>query len=91
MNSPLEIFLLGVLSALCLVAGLFFLKFWKKTRDALFLAFAASFFVRGLNDATRISMERPSEAAVWSFLVNLATSLLIVIAIVGKNVGRNDR
>ncbi|HEX3744442.1 MAG TPA: DUF5985 family protein [Bryobacteraceae bacterium] len=91
MNSAIEIFLVGVLSALSLVAGLFFLKFWRKTADTLFLAFAASFFIRGLNESMRASMARPNEATLWSYIVGMASSLLIVIAIVSKNMGRKDR
>ena len=88
MRGAVELFLLGVLASLCIVAGLFFLKFWRKTRDSLFLAFAASFLVRGLNDASRASMAHPAEASVWSYLVGLASSLLIVVAIVRKNLDR---
>jgi len=91
MTPPYELFLLGVLSALSLVAGMFFLKFWRKTRDSLFLAFAVSFFIRAVNDISRGSMHRPNEATLWSFLVSLAASLLIVIAIVWKNLDRSGR
>jgi hypothetical protein len=35
-----------------LVAGLFFLRFWRDTRDRLFLGFAISFLIEGLNRAT---------------------------------------
>jgi Family of unknown function (DUF5985) len=85
------LFLLGVLAALFLVAGLFFLKFWRKTRDSLFLAFALSFLIRGLNESSRASMANPSEATLWSFLVTLASSLLIVVAIIRKNLAGKDR
>lgn len=85
MTTSTEIFFLGVFTALCFVAGLYFLKFWRKTRDPLFLAFAASFFVRGFNDGIRVSMPHPNEATLWSFAVSAASSLLIVIAIVKKN------
>jgi len=88
MTTPAEIFLLGVLSTLAIVAGAFFLKFWRKTRDGLFLAFAASFLIRGLNDIIRASMARPNEASPFSYLVGLGASLLIVIAIVRKNLNR---
>jgi hypothetical protein len=33
-------FLLGVIATLSLIASLFFFKFWVKTHDKLFLAFA---------------------------------------------------
>lgn len=85
MNSPLEIFLLGVFAALSVVVGLFFIKFWRKTADSLFLAFALSFIIRGLNDATRASMARPNEGTLWSYLIGIASSLFIIVAIVRKN------
>ncbi len=45
--SVLEAFLLGVIATSSLTAGVFFLKFWRKTRDSLFLAFGLAFFVEG--------------------------------------------
>ncbi len=90
MNTPIETFLLGVFAALSVVAALYFLKFWRKTRDALFLAFAASFLIRGLNEAIRANLANPSEATVWNYLVGFAASLLIVIAIIHKNMDRGD-
>ncbi|HZD76632.1 MAG TPA: DUF5985 family protein, partial [Acidobacteriaceae bacterium] len=33
----IEGFLLGIIATSSLTAGVFFLKFWKKTRDSLFL------------------------------------------------------
>lgn len=86
-----ELFLLGVLAALCLVAGLCFLKFWRKTKDPLFLAFGASFLIRSVNDATRASMERPNEATTWSYMIGIVSSLLILVAILYKNFGENGK
>ena len=37
------VFLAGVLATSYLVAGLFFLRFWRKTGDRLFAYFAAAF------------------------------------------------
>lgn len=88
MTTPAELFFLGVFAALCVVAGGYFLKFWRRTRDPLFLAFAASFFVRGINDGMRVSMPRPNEATVWSYGINLASTFFIVIAIIRKNLDR---
>lgn len=36
-------FLRGAVAACCLLAGLFFLRFWKLTRDRLFLLFSVAF------------------------------------------------
>ena len=45
----LDAFLLGVIATSCIVAGMFFLRFWRDTRDQLFLAFGASFLIEGVN------------------------------------------
>jgi len=51
----MNLFFLGAIAALSLVAALFFLRFWHRTRDRLFLAFALSFGVEGVN---RIALAR---------------------------------
>lgn len=91
MIAGLEYVLIGVLATLCFVAGLCFLRFWRKTRDPLFLAFAASFLIRAFNDAGRGTMAHPNQGTLWSYLVGIASSLLILIAIVGKNLGAKDK
>jgi hypothetical protein len=90
MTSGLEYFLLGVIASLSLVAGFCFLKFWRKTRDPLFFAFALSFLIRSMNDASRGAMTHPNAGSLWSYVVGIASSLLILIAIVRKNVGGKD-
>lgn len=85
MITPLELFLLGFLAALYLVAGIVFFKFWKRTGDPLFLAFAASFGIRCINDANRASMAHPNEASLWTFVVGVMSTGLILVAIVWKN------
>ena len=42
-------FLLGALVMASGVAGLFFLRFWRRTGDRLFAIFAAAFWLLGLN------------------------------------------
>ena len=44
-------FLSGALTMGFLIAGLFFLRFWKRTRDGLFIAFALAFWLLGLTQA----------------------------------------
>jgi hypothetical protein len=82
-----EGFLLGVVATASLTAGLFFLKFWKHTHDSFFLAFAAAFIIEGINRASLLLVERPSEASPWVYLVRLAAFLLILGAILKKNYG----
>jgi hypothetical protein len=80
-------FLHGVIATCFALAGLFFLRFWRDTRDRLFLFFAASFWLQAL---TRVGLSlsgQPDEQAYW-YLVRLIAFVLIVVAIVMKNVGR---
>lgn len=84
----LEGFLLGVISATSVTAGLFFLKFWRATHDTFFLAFGAAFIIEGLNRAAILLIAQPSEGNTWIYLVRLFTYALILAAILKKNYGR---
>ena len=83
----IEGFLLGVIATASLTAGLFFLKFWRATRDSFFLAFAASFIIEGLNRSAVLFVDRPNEGSSWTYLVRLLSLLLILGAILRKNYG----
>lgn len=82
----IEGFLLGVISLSSLIAGLFFLKFWRSTHDELFRTFSFSFFIEGLNRAVLLFVQHPNEGNPGVYLVRLLAFLLILIAIVRKNV-----
>lgn len=84
----IEIFLVGVLTTMFLIAAVFFLRFWRETRDTLFLAFAASFTIEGLSQIPVIFVEHPGEGLPWIYWVRLVASLLILAAILKKNYGR---
>ena len=81
----LEGFLLGVIVTASLTASLFFFKFWKKTRDGLFLAFGASFLVEALNRIGFLFLDVPNEGHPTIYLVRLLSYLLILGAIIRKN------
>lgn len=87
MNSLVP-FLLGVVAAASVTAGVFFLRFWRETRDLLFLAFAVSFLAEGANRIALLNMEHPSEGSPWTYIVRFVTTLLILAAIVRKNYGK---
>jgi hypothetical protein len=80
-------FLSGAITLGFLVAGLFFLRFWRRTRDGLFLAFALAFWLLGLNQALLAFSRVPVEERTWLYLLRLAAFALILIAIVFKNRG----
>lgn len=81
----IEGFLMGVIATSSLTAGVFFLKFWRKTRDSFFLAFAASFIIEGLNRSAVLLLQKPNEGSPWTYSVRLLSFLLILVAILRKN------
>ena len=67
------------------LAGLFFLRFWKKTRDELFLAFTLAFWLLGLVQALLAFSSVPVEDRSWLYFLCFAAFLLILAAIWRKN------
>lgn len=84
----IEGFLLGIIVTASLTAGIFFLRFWRRTRDPLFLAFSAAFIIEGLNRIGFLFVDRPNEGSPAIYIVRLLAFLLILAAIVWKNRGR---
>jgi uncharacterized membrane protein HdeD (DUF308 family) len=83
----LEGFLLGVIATTSITASVFFLRFWRHTRDSLFLSFAIAFFVEGLNRIAVLFLEKPNEGSPIIYVVRLLVFLLILGAILKKNMG----
>jgi hypothetical protein len=78
-------FLSGAIVMGFLVAGLFFLRFWKRTGDELFAAFAVAFWLLGLTQALLAFSSVPVEERSWLYLLRLAAFVLILLAIWRKN------
>lgn len=78
-------FLSGGLTAGYLVAGLFFLRFWRRTHDGLFLSFAFAFWLLGVGQAFLVLTNIPVEERSWIYLIRLAAFSLILLAIFRKN------
>jgi len=68
-----------------LIAGLFFFRFWRRTRDSLFLAFAIAFWLLGLNQALLVLTNVPVEERSWLYLLRLAAFAIILWSIGMKN------
>lgn len=69
------------------VGGLYFLRFWRQTRDRLFGIFALAFWMLALNRVALIFVEETSELGSGVFVIRLLGYVLIVVAIVDKNRG----
>lgn len=83
-----DLFLLGFVAGCSFVAGLFFLRFWRDTRDLLFLGFAAFFLIQGGIDAVLLNLSHPNVANPWLFLLRLVSTLAVLAAILWKNTVR---
>jgi len=81
----LDLFLLGYIAGVSAVAALYFLRFWKQTRDSLFLAFAVFFAVQGGTRAAGVASENPNLVVWWVYGLRLAAVVLVVVAILRKN------
>ena len=91
MNPEITAVLLGAVAMASLVASLFFLKFWRQTRDALFLLFAISF---GVDAVMRVALgltHVSAEQEPFFYIARLATFSLIIAAIIQKNRPKKPR
>jgi O-antigen/teichoic acid export membrane protein len=75
----------GGIATASIIAGVFFLRYWRSSRDRFFLYFAASFFIEGVNRFILYLMVGLQEEAPVYYLIRLVAYGLIVLAIVAKN------
>jgi uncharacterized membrane protein len=80
----------GVLLAGYLVASLFFLRFWRKTRDRLFVYFSLAFGVLGLQRLLLALTTGTQEDVTYLYVLRLTAFLLILWAIISKNAGPSE-
>ena len=78
-------FLSGAVAFGFLVCGLFFLRYWHRSRDDLFLAFALAFALLGLGQSILALADIPTEERGAIYLIRLAAFMLILFAIYRKN------
>ncbi|MGN6147413.1 MAG: DUF5985 family protein [Rhizomicrobium sp.] len=83
--NALAVFLTGMNTAGCLVAGFLFFRFWRRTQDFLFLAFGLAFLLFAANQAAVALLGIPRESQSWIYLLRLAGFTLIIVAILRKN------
>jgi hypothetical protein len=77
--------LLGGFTVGSVVAALFFLRFWKKTSDRLFLYFAFAFFILAINRMLMAIDAVSSDEDPVIYLMRLVAYGLIIFAIMDKN------
>jgi zinc transporter ZupT len=78
-------FLAGALTLGFAVAAVLFLRFWRRTADRLFLAFAAAFVLLALNQVLAAALEFGDERTPYVYSLRVLGFLLILWAIIDKN------
>jgi hypothetical protein len=85
MMAALQSFLQGAAATGSLVAALFFLRFWTRTRDRFFQLFAAAFLIEGLSRVPLVFEHAADEAEPLYYLPRLVAFSLIALAVILKN------
>jgi hypothetical protein len=87
----MEQFLLGGISVASAFVGLFFFRFWARTRDRFFLYFSASFWIESVHRAVLGLYADFAESNPLTFLARVLAYGLILVAILHKNWPRSKR
>ncbi|HVV60880.1 MAG TPA: DUF5985 family protein [Pseudolabrys sp.] len=77
--------LTGAVAMAAFVATLFFLRFWRQTRDTLFLLFALAFAIEGVMRFILGLAHLSNETEPLYYIPRLVAFGLIILAIVLKN------
>jgi hypothetical protein len=78
-------FLAGAATLGYSAAAVFFLRFWRTTRDRLFLAFSVAFMLLAANQVLAALIEAGDERTPYVYALRVLGFLLILAAIVDKN------
>ncbi len=87
--SAAALFISGMIAMGFVIAGLFFVRFWRRTGDSLFLAFGAAFALMAVNQSCVALLGVPREEQSGLYLIRLAAFVLILLAILAKNLRRS--
>lgn len=78
-------FLSGAIMMSCFVAGLFFARFFRSTRDRFFGLFAVAFALLGAERIPLLFQKTPNETHFSVYLIRLVAFLIIIYAVYDKN------
>ena len=83
-------FLSGAVTMGFVIASAFFLRFWRRTTDRLFLAFAVAFALLALNQALAQWLGAADARIGYTYLLRVLGFAIILAAIVDKNLKRKE-
>jgi uncharacterized membrane protein HdeD (DUF308 family) len=89
MSGSLTAVLAGAVAMASFVAALFFLKYWRRTRDSFFLLFALAFGVDAVSRFVLGIARVSDESEPLYYIPRLVAFSLIILAIVLKNRPQN--
>jgi drug/metabolite transporter superfamily protein YnfA len=69
----------------CITAGLFFLRFWRRSSDRLFLIFALAFWTLALNWIALVAVPVAAERHHFAYGIRLTAFALLLAGIIDKN------
>jgi hypothetical protein len=69
------------------IAGIHFVRFWRRTSDKLFLHFALAFWLFALNQIVGSIPVVTDETAGYEYLLRVLGFIVILVAIAEKNFG----
>jgi uncharacterized membrane protein HdeD (DUF308 family) len=81
-------FFSGMAAGGFLIAALFFFRFWRKIKDSLFCYFGIAFVLFAIAQTASLYIDAPQDDRTWIYLLRLAGFILLLIAIIGKNMGK---
>ena len=85
MNGTINSVMTGAVAMASLVAALFFLRFWRQTRDSFFALFAVAFAIDAASRFVVALAHLSDETEPFFYVPRLVTFGLIILAIVLKN------
>jgi ABC-type siderophore export system fused ATPase/permease subunit len=80
-------FMWGVLAMASLVSALFFLRFWRESRERLFAFFALAFIGMAANWVGLAIINQPTDEAQqeYAYIVRLVAFVILLVGIFDKN------
>ena len=78
-------FLSGAVVLSFLVSSLFFLRYWSRTRDELFISFSVAFALLAIAQSVLALASIPAEDRGPVYVIRLSAFILILFAIFRKN------
>lgn len=71
------------------IAALFFTRFWRESRDRLFIFFAAAFLLMALDRPGTNLIGSDFSTDILPYIIRLLAYAIILIAIIDKNLRKN--